>query len=83
MIECDTVACVAGHTVLAAAELGMKVDETGEIELEAAWLLGLGPRDGGRLFLGMAVEESVRKWVAEAADTGELPEWSVQRLILE
>ena len=79
MAECGTVACDAGHTVLAALDLGMKVDETKEIELEAEWLLGLGSFDTGHLFSGSAAKESVYEWVAEAADTGELPGWRVER----
>ena len=37
----------------------------------------VGPSDTNHLFSGVAVEESVYEWVAEAADTGEVPVWRV------
>ena len=76
MEMCGTTACVAGHTVLAALDLGIEMDPDKSIGDEAARLLGLSVLTP--LFSGSASEVAVREWMAEAAGTGEMPDWMVK-----
>ena len=74
MRECGTTACLAGHAVCAAIELGVEVDRSYSMESVGAKLLGLHAMQADRAFYHSPAE-TVRSRVAEAAETGEWPEW--------
>ena len=72
MVKCGTTACLAGHAVLAAIELGIPLPNDAEHVWEAAVpLLGVANAHGETLG-GMfgADDETARAWVAVAAETG-------------
>ena len=78
MVACGTVACVAGHTVLAALDLGMI--EVGDLTWSihaTAWglLFPEEPDDSPRyaLFSGGADPDGVRQVLRESAEQGEWP----------
>ena len=72
MLDCGTKACLAGHTVLAAIELGVEVPDTPDIATAATDLLGLSGHVSlrRRLFSHTHTEAGIRQRVAEAAETG-------------
>ena len=76
MRECGTTACLAGHAVCAAIELGVQVpeDTDGTIEELGAKLLGLHGQQVERAFYHSS-DEGIRYVVARAAERGEWPEW--------
>ena len=72
MRECGTTACLAGHAVLAAIELGIEVPDTPHVHIAAADLLGLSGQGGtDRLFSFARTKAGIRQRVAKAAETGE------------
>ena len=69
MSECGTAACIAGHTILAAYELGIPLLEDSWMFSDVAKaLLGVDEHQADSLFAGG--ENNARNWVATAAETG-------------
>ena len=74
MQECGTTACVAGHTVLAAIELGIATPPgalADDIASRAAYLLGLPRNVQRRLFAGYADKRNIKRFLRDAQRTGE------------
>lgn len=71
MNVCNTTACVAGHAVLAAYELGIpyRISVTAPITVQAESLMGLNGEQSDRLFHCLGNKEAVRA-VERAADSG-------------
>lgn len=76
MADCGSVACSAGHIVLAALELGLPLRinpaARGEIDVIARRLVGLPAEQAERLFSAKS-DEFARRVIAAAAESGD---WS-------
>ena len=74
MVECGTTACVAGHTVLAAIELGIAAPSGATprdaISHRASDLLGLPFEARGRMFAGQADKRNIKRFLRDAQRTG-------------
>ena len=72
MDRCGTTACLAGHAVCAAIELGIEMPDDARYVWEAAGpLLGVMQSDGTTLGGMFGTDDATaRAWVAEAAETG-------------